>query len=68
MKAVVIGATGHTGTYLVPRLVDYGFEVIAVTRGLSEPYTPAGEWREVKRIQLDRTEEEKAGTFGKLPR
>lgn len=65
MKAVVIGATGHTGTYLVPRLVDYGFEVIAVTRGLSEPYTPAGEWREVKRIQLDRTEEEKAGTFGK---
>ena len=51
MKAVVIGATGHTGTYLVPRLVDYGFEVIAVTRGLSEPYTPAGEWREVKRIQ-----------------
>ena len=65
MKAVVIGATGHTGTYLVPRLVNYGYEVTAVTRGLSEPYTVTGEWREVERVQLDRSEEEKAGTFGK---
>ncbi len=65
MKAVVIGATGHTGTYLVPRLVDYGFEVTAVTRGQSEPYTYTGQWREVERVKLDRAEEEKAGTFGK---
>lgn len=65
MKAVVIGATGHTGTYLVPRLVNYGYEVTAVTRGLSEPYTVTGEWREVERVQLDRSEEERAGTFGK---
>ena len=51
MKAVVIGATGHTGTYLVPRLVDYGFEVTAVTRGQSEPYTYTGQWREVERVK-----------------
>ena len=32
-RIVVIGATGHIGTYLVPRLVDGGHEVIAVSRG-----------------------------------
>lgn len=65
MKAVVIGATGHTGTYLVPRLVRQGFEVVAVSRGLSQPYTHVGEWNEVERVILDRSEEEKNGTFGK---
>jgi nucleoside-diphosphate-sugar epimerase len=29
-RVVVIGATGHIGTYLVPRLVAGGHEVIAV--------------------------------------
>jgi nucleoside-diphosphate-sugar epimerase len=32
-RVVVIGATGHIGTYLVPRLADGGHEVIAVSRG-----------------------------------
>lgn len=32
MKVVVIGATGHIGTYLVPMLVKAGYEVIAITR------------------------------------
>jgi uncharacterized protein YbjT (DUF2867 family) len=32
-RVVVIGATGHIGPYLVPRLVDRGHEVIAVSRG-----------------------------------
>ena len=49
MKAVVIGATGHTGTYLVPRLVEAGYQVTAVSRGLSEPYTLTGSWREAER-------------------
>ena len=30
-KAVVIGATGHVGTYLVPRLVRMGYQVTAVS-------------------------------------
>lgn len=34
-RVVVIGATGHIGTYLVPRLVDRGHEVIAVSRARS---------------------------------
>ncbi len=37
-RVVVIGATGHIGTYLVPRLVCGGHEVIAMSRGAREPY------------------------------
>jgi nucleoside-diphosphate-sugar epimerase len=63
-RVVVIGATGHVGTYLVPRLVRAGWEVIALSRGEREPYTPAPEWRSVERVSLDRDAEEAAGTFG----
>ena len=38
MRIVVIGATGHVGTYLVPRLVRGGHEVVALSRGEREPY------------------------------
>ena len=40
-RVVVIGATGHIGTYLVPRLVDRGHEVIAVSRGTAALTTQA---------------------------
>jgi nucleoside-diphosphate-sugar epimerase len=53
-RVVVIGATGHVGTYLVPRLVRAGHQVVAVSRGEREPYVPAPEWRRVERIALDR--------------
>ena len=36
-RVVVIGATGHVGTYLVPRLVRGGHEVIAISRGTRDP-------------------------------
>ena len=29
-RVVVIGGSGHVGTYLVPRLVSAGFEVVSV--------------------------------------
>ena len=35
-RVVVIGATGHIGTYLVPRLVMAGHDVVAVSRGRAE--------------------------------
>src|SRR3954447_26995581 len=63
-RVVVIGATGHVGTYLVPRLVRAGHEVLALSRGEREPYRPAPEWRAVERISVDREAEEAAGTFG----
>lgn len=63
-RIVVIGATGHIGTYLVPRLVRLGHEVVAVTRGTSKPYLPDYAWSQVENITLDRETLERQGTFG----
>ena len=61
-RVVIIGGSGHVGTYLVPRLVEAGFEVVNVSRGEREPYrrTPPG--KRCERSELDRDAEEKAGT------
>lgn len=64
MRIVVIGGTGHVGTYLVPRLVMAGHEVIVVTRGQRSPYQPHGAWKFVRTLTTDRTAEEAAGRFG----
>jgi nucleoside-diphosphate-sugar epimerase len=63
MKIVVLGATGHVGSYMVPRLVEFGHEVTAVSRGRREPYRPHAAWVEVRRETLDRDALEAAGTF-----
>jgi len=63
-RVVVIGATGHIGTYLVPRLVDGGHEVIAVSRGSRGPYHDRPQWDAVTRVIADREAEDAAGTFG----
>jgi nucleoside-diphosphate-sugar epimerase len=63
-RIVVIGATGHVGTYLVPRLVRAGHEVVALSRGEREPYSAAPEWNAVARVSADREAEDAAGTFG----
>jgi len=63
-RVVVIGATGHIGTYLVPRLVRAGHEVIALSRGTSAPHVGAVEWAQVERVVVDREAEDAAGTFG----
>lgn len=65
MKAVVIGGCGHIGTYLIPRLLENGFEVINVTRGKSRPYKMSGMWTWVQSMVMDRAQEEKEGCFGK---
>lgn len=65
MKVVLIGGSGHIGTYLVPRLVENGFEVVSVSRGKSRPYKTCGMWKWVNSVSIDREEEEKNGTFGK---
>ena len=64
MRIIVIGGTGHIGTYLVPRLVALGHEVISVSRGHRAPYQPSGAWRHVRSITLDRVAEEERGSFG----
>ncbi len=53
-RIAVIGATGHVGTFLVPRLVRAGHDVVAVSRGQREPYLPDEAWSWVRRVALDR--------------
>jgi nucleoside-diphosphate-sugar epimerase len=65
MRIVVIGATGHIGSWLVPRLVDEGHDVVAVSRGSRQPYRSSPAWEAVHDVVIDRDTEEAAGTFGK---
>ncbi|MEP6549841.1 MAG: NAD-dependent epimerase/dehydratase family protein [Gemmatimonadales bacterium] len=64
MRVVIIGGTGHIGTFLVPRLVDAGHEVIVASRGKREPYLPHQVWTAERHVEIDRAAEEKTGTFG----
>ena len=64
MRVVVIGGTGHIGTWLVPRLVARGHDVVSVSRAARAPYHDAPEWKSVTRVTLDRDSDERNGTFG----
>lgn len=57
MKAVIIGAAGHIGSYLVPMLVKAGFETVAITRTMSEPYEKDYAWEKAERVLLDRSKD-----------
>jgi nucleoside-diphosphate-sugar epimerase len=65
VRIVVIGGSGHVGTFLVPRLVRAGHEVISLTRGVRAPYIDDEVWSDVEQITVDRAAEDAAGTFGK---
>ena len=65
MKIVVIGGTGHIGTYLIPRLVRDGHDVICISRQQRAPYHDDGAWQSVEQLCIDRSKEEKEGNFGK---
>ena len=66
MKVLVIGGTGHIGSYLIPRLVRGGHEVTVVARTAAPKYAderlfwPAVEW-----VLADRREEEKTDAWAK---
>jgi nucleoside-diphosphate-sugar epimerase len=68
MRVVIIGGSGHVGTYLVPRLVIAGHEVVNVSRGKAAPYQPHAAWAEVQTVTLDRASEESTGAFGQRVR
>ncbi len=63
MRVVVIGATGHIGTSLIPRLVEAGHEVVALSRGRRDPYQPHAAWQRVEQLVVDREAEEQDGRF-----
>ncbi len=62
-KVIVIGGSGHVGTYLIPELVERGFDVVNVSRGQAKSYSQHAAWDRVQQVSIDRTAEEEAGTF-----
>src|SRR5688572_11211272 len=64
MRVVVIGASGHIGTWLVPRLVRAGHDVVAVSRGERKPYHTFQGWESARQVVIDRIQLESEGRFG----
>jgi nucleoside-diphosphate-sugar epimerase len=64
MRIVVIGGSGHIGTFLVPRLVRAGHEVISISRGQRSSYADDPAWQQVRLVTADREAEDRDGTFG----
>lgn len=64
MRIVVIGGSGHIGSFLVPRLVRAGHEVVNISRSTSAAYADAPEWQQVRRVTADRQQQDADGTFG----
>ncbi|SIT39089.1 NAD-dependent epimerase/dehydratase [Paraburkholderia piptadeniae] len=63
-RIVIIGGSGHIGSYLVPRLVDLGHEVVNVSRGSAKPYRPHYAWSQIENVTIDRAAAERSGQFG----
>lgn len=66
MRVVMIGGTGHIGSYLVPLLVRAGHSVVCIARGASAPYVADPAWDQVEFCHADREAQDRAGTFGAL--
>jgi nucleoside-diphosphate-sugar epimerase len=64
VRVVIIGGTGHIGSFLTPRLFAAGHTVICVSRGLKEPYQSDAAWLSIERVEMDRAAEEDSGRFG----
>ncbi|MEN3185047.1 MAG: NAD-dependent epimerase/dehydratase family protein [Atribacterota bacterium] len=62
-RVLVIGGTGHIGSYLVPRLLTAGYEVVVFSKGTTKPYPKHPLWEKVEFIRGERAEEEKKGMF-----
>jgi nucleoside-diphosphate-sugar epimerase len=54
VRIVVAGGSGHIGTFLVPRLVRAGHEVINVSRGQHSRYVDDPAWSQVRAVTADR--------------
>ncbi|MCW2810723.1 MAG: NAD-dependent epimerase/dehydratase [Friedmanniella sp.] len=63
MRIVVIGGSGHIGTYLIPRLVRGGYDVFSLSRGERSSYTDDPAWQDVRHVVADRAAEDEQGTF-----
>jgi len=68
MRIVVIGGTGHVGSFLVPRLVRSRHQVIVLCRGTRLPYVEDPAWAEVETMTVDRDAADADGSFPGLVR
>ena len=57
MKILVIGGTGHVSRFMVPMLVDAGYEVVVASTG-KRPVPKIGKWTNVKHVICDVSNEE----------
>lgn len=65
MRVLVIGGSGHIGSFLVPRLVRAGHDVVSMSRGRGARYTDGSEWSQVRHVTADRRTEDAEGSFGR---
>jgi nucleoside-diphosphate-sugar epimerase len=63
VRVVVIGGSGHIGTFLIPRLVRAGHDVVNISRGRRSGYVDDPAWRDVRQVTADRDVEDRAGAF-----
>lgn len=63
MKIVVIGGSGHIGTFLIPRLVRAGHDVVNISRGQRSSYLDDPAWQQVRHVAADRAAEDREGSF-----
>ncbi len=56
MRVVVIGGTGHIGSYLVPLLINAHFDTVCVSRSLRQPYVASSAWEKAERVKRDRND------------
>lgn len=64
MKILVVGGTGHIGSYLIPRLVQAGHNVLVVARTPEPRYAEARLcWSAVGWITADRRQEEQTDAW-----
>lgn len=64
MRIVVIGGSGHIGTFLIPRLVRAGHDVVSISRGQRSSYVDDAAWVQVRQVTADRAAEDAEGVFG----
>jgi nucleoside-diphosphate-sugar epimerase len=64
MRVVIIGGSGHIGSYLTPRLIEAEHSVLCVSRGVRQPYVTHAAWAKVEHVVLDRAALEAEALFG----
>ena len=65
-RIVVIGGSGHVGSYLLPALVARGYEVVNVSRGKASPYREHAAWKAIEQVVVDRKAEDPAEVSVKI--